>query len=122
MNFVRKTHRPILSDIHPKAARSRLLVFPFAAAALALTAGCSDLADPGDYGGGAEGTEFAQCVTRTQDDNSSLTRDEAETLCTCLNERIAEGTEQPISDGTVDRAETQRALMRCAADEGIAVE
>ncbi|MEE4201790.1 hypothetical protein [Erythrobacter sp.] len=89
------------------------------AAALALTAACSDLADPRDYGGGAEGQVFAQCVTRTEKDNPDITREQAASLCTCLNERIAEGTEQPISDGSVDRAENQRALLRCAEDLGI---
>jgi hypothetical protein len=70
---------------------------------------------------GSEGQEFAQCVTRTEDDNPAITREEAASLCTCLNERIAKGTEQPISDGSVDRAENQRALLRCAADLGIEV-
>lgn len=112
MAYISRIHRPVRSGAFSTLA---------CLAAVLLTAGCSDLADPRDYGGGNEGQEFAQCVTRTENDNPSLAREEAAKLCTCLNERIAEGTEQPISDGSVDRAETQRALLRCAADLGIEV-
>ncbi|MEE4212156.1 MAG: hypothetical protein V2I43_23165 [Parvularcula sp.] len=114
----------------PFRLNARVLPFPSAGlarvalgvAALALLSACSDLADPRDYGGGTEGTEFAQCVTRTEDDNPSLTREEAAQLCTCLNERIAAGTEQPIANGSVARSENQRALLRCAEDLGIEAE
>ena len=119
MAFVSDTLRPRLraaSTIRARAGWGMLL-----AGAAVLLSGCSDLADPRDYGGGAEGQAIAQCVERTEDDNSSLTREEAGKLCSCLTERIAEGTEDPISNGSVNRAETQRALMRCAADLDIAV-
>ncbi|WP_162627706.1 hypothetical protein [Erythrobacter sp. KY5] len=97
----------------------RAVCMALGAGVLMLAAGCSDLADPRDYGGGAEGRIFAQCVTRTETDNPSITREQAESLCTCLDERIAQGTERPIANGTVARSETQRALLRCAADLGI---
>lgn len=106
------------------AVRSSFAKAPLAGlalGALVLLAGCSDLVDPGEYGGGAEGQAMAQCISRTEDDNRSITREEAASLCTCLNERIAEGSEKPISGGAVDRAENQRALLRCAADLGIEV-
>ncbi len=119
MAFVSDTLRPRLraTSTIPARAGWGMLV----AGAAVLLSGCSDLADPRDYGGGAAGQAVAQCIARTEDDNSSLSREEAGRLCTCLTERIEAGTEDPISNGSVDRAETQRALLRCAADLEIEV-
>jgi hypothetical protein len=98
---------------------ARTLSAAFAIAMLSFAGGCDDLVNPSDYGTGAEGEAVAQCIMRSERISGSLTRSEVERACVCLTERIANGSEQPLSGGTVVKAENQRALMRCAQDLGL---
>ncbi|MGB3807254.1 MAG: hypothetical protein WA936_08645, partial [Erythrobacter sp.] len=85
-------------------------------------AGCNDVPDPADFGGGTEGKAIVQCIERTEREDTELSREQVATLCTCLTERIASGTEEAMATGTVNRAEMERAMGRCAADAGITVD
>jgi len=109
-------------SLHNPASRARSglrpIAFALAAATFAL-AGCSDVPDPADYGGGEEGKTMAQCISRTERANSSISREEAAQLCTCLTDRIASGAEDAFASGSVAGAETERAVQRCADDNGI---
>jgi len=111
---LRRASRAVPSFTTPLAAS-------FAAAALLALSGCSDVPDPADYGGGVEGRAIAQCIERTEREDVDLTREEVGALCGCLTERIAGGTEEAMGTGTVNRAEMDRAMGRCAEEEGIAL-
>jgi len=120
----RSLHRT-RSTFEHTALRVRLGLRPWALAVCAAPfalAGCSDVPNPADYGGGDTGRAIAQCIERTEREDTDLTREQVGTLCTCLTERIASGTEQAMATGSVNRAEMERAMGRCAADAGIAVD
>ncbi len=120
-----RTLRRTRFTLNHAALRVRSGLRPWALALCAVPfalVGCGDVPDPADYGGGDTGQAIAQCIERTEREDTDLTREQVGTLCTCLTERIADGTEQAMATGTVNRAEMERAMGRCAADNGIALD
>ncbi len=83
--------------------------------AAALLAGCN-APDPSDYGGGAEGAAIAKCISRTERADSSITREQAGEMCTCITEKMSKA----ITNG--GRGMSEATLTSCATKAGITLE
>lgn len=74
-----------------------------------------DRPDPADYGGGMAGEAIAKCVTRTERAESRITREQAEDMCACLNDRVA-------NTFATGREVSKQAMLQCAVDAGIPID
>lgn len=97
------------------APMTRHASFLLALPLLAL-AGC-DAPDPDDYGGGAVGEAVAKCVAKTERADSSVTREQAGEMCTCITDK----TFAALSGRGMSRANMERAFIGCARQAGIEV-
>ena len=88
--------------------------------ALAALAAC-DAPDPEDYGGGAKGEAIAKCVAKTERADSSVTREQAGEMCTCITDKTTKAIESALAGGGVNQASLKRAAIACAKKAGIEV-
>lgn len=88
--------------------------------ALAALAGCG-APDPADYGGGAKGEAIAKCVAKTERADSSVTRDQAGEMCTCLTDKTSKAVGAALTGGGMNKASLERAFVGCATKAGIEI-
>ncbi|KWV93272.1 hypothetical protein [Erythrobacter sp. YT30] len=83
--------------------------------ALALAA--CNAPNPDDYGGGAKGEAIAKCITKTERADSSVTREQAGELCTCVTDK----TYAALTGGGMQKASMERAFIGCAKKAGVEI-
>ncbi|MEM1052391.1 MAG: hypothetical protein AAGI28_09885 [Pseudomonadota bacterium] len=82
-----------------------------------LTLAACNAPDPDDYGGGAIGEAVAQCITKTERADSSVTREQSGEMCMCITDK----TYAALSGRGMTRSRMESALLSCAHNAGIEV-